>query len=353
MIAPASSPVDLACPLPLSHRAEITVGHGGGGRLTQDLIERIFRPAFAHPALDAQHDGAVLALGNLKLAFTTDAHVVSPLFFPGGDIGALAVNGTVNDLCMCGALPLWLSASFILEEGFSTATLQRIVNSMSATAAAVGVAIVTGDTKVVERGKGDGVYITTAGVGVMQHALTIAPASVRAGDAVILSGDIGRHGMAIMASREGLEFESAIESDCAPLAAPVQALLNAKLDVHCLRDLTRGGLATALVEIAEAAKLSIAINEAAVPVTDLVRGACEILGLEPLYVANEGRFVCILPAAQADAALAILARTAPGGPPRLIGHVRAAPAGQVTLRSVIGAERILDRLTGEQLPRIC
>ncbi len=353
MIAPASSSVSLACPAPLSHRTEITVGHGGGGRLTQDLIDRIFRPAFAHPALAAQHDGAVLPVGGLRLAFTTDAHVVSPLFFPGGDIGTLAVNGTVNDLCMCGALPLWLSASFILEEGFSTGTLGRVVDSMRRAAEAAGVAIVTGDTKVVERGKGDGIYITTSGVGVLQNALTIAPSSVRPGDAVIVSGDIGRHGMAIMASREGLQFESAIESDCAPLVAPVQALLDAGLDIHCLRDLTRGGLATALVEIAETAQVSIAIDEAAVPVTDLVRGACEILGFEPLYVANEGRFVCMLPAAQADTALRILERTAARSSPRFIGTVRTSPIGSVSLRSIIGAERALDRLSGEQLPRIC
>lgn len=354
VVSPSPPPPGLpACPVPLPHKTEITVGHGGGGRLTQDLIDRIFRPAFAHPALEAQHDGAVLPIGGMRLALTTDSHVVSPLFFPGGDIGTLAVNGTVNDLSMCGALPLWLTAGFILEEGFSTATLRRVVDSMQAAARAAGVAIVTGDTKVVERGRGDGVYVTTAGVGAMQHALTIAPASVRPGDAVLLSGDIGRHGMAIMASREGLEFESAIESDCAPLVAPVQALLAAGLDVHCLRDLTRGGLATALVEIAETANLAVAIDETSVPVTGLVRGACEILGLEPLYVANEGRFVCILPAAQADSALEILARTAPGGPPRRIGEVRAAPAGMVSLRSVIGAERVLDRLSGEQLPRIC
>ena len=350
--APSASAFS-SCPVPLAHRAEITVGHGGGGTLTQDLIDRLFRPAFAHPALDAQHDGAVLTAAGARLAFTTDAHVVSPLFFPGSDIGQLAVNGTVNDLCMCGARPLWLSAAFILEEGLPTATLQRVVTSMRAAAAAAGVAIVTGDTKVVERGKGDGLYVTTSGIGLIEHALTIAPASVRAGDAILLSGDLGRHGMAIMATRANLSFESAIESDCAPLVAPVQALLAAGLELHCLRDLTRGGLATALVEIAETAQLALAVDETAVPVTELVRGACEILGLEPLYVANEGRFVCFLPAAQANRALEILARTAPGGPPALIGHVRPAPAGQVTLRSVIGAERILDRLSGEQLPRIC
>jgi hydrogenase expression/formation protein HypE len=343
----------LACPVPLTHRSEITAGHGGGGRLTQDLIDRIFRPAFSHPALDAQHDGAAMAFGNQRLAFTTDAHVVSPLFFPGGDIGKLAVNGTVNDLCMCGALPLWLSASFILEEGFQTATLQRVVDSMREAAEAAGVSVVTGDTKVVERGKGDGIYVVTSGIGVIQHPGTVAPASIRDGDVVILSGDVGRHGMAIMATREGLEFESSIESDCASLVEPVQALLNAGLHIHCLRDLTRGGLATALVEIAETAKMAITIDETAVAVIDSVRGACEILGLDPLYVANEGRFVCILPAAEANAAMAILQRTSPELTPQVIGRVTSDRSGALTMRSVIGAERILDRLSGEQLPRIC
>lgn len=343
----------LQCPVPLAQRTEVTIGHGGGGKLTQDLIDGIFRPAFAHAAQECQHDGAILKLAGVRFAFTTDAHVVSPLFFPGGDIGKVAVNGTVNDLLMCGARPLWLSAGFVLEEGLPMETLRRVAASMSAAAAAAGVGIVTGDTKVVERGKGDGLYVTTAGVGVIEHALTIAPASIRPGDAVLVSGDIGRHGMAIMATREGLAFESPIESDCTPLVAPVQALLGAGLKIHCLRDLTRGGLATALVELAEASGLAIGIDEQKVPVTEVVRGACEILGFEPLYVANEGRFVCILPEDQASAALDILKRTAPGGPPVLIGHVRAAPAGEVSLRSVIGAERILDRLSGEQLPRIC
>lgn len=342
------------CPVPLSHRTEITVGHGGGGKLTQELIDRVFRPAFANPALEAQHDGALLRLpGGGRFAFTTDSHVVSPLFFPGGNIGKIAVNGTVNDLSMCGARPLWLSAGFILEEGFPIATLEKVVASMKAAAQAAGVSIVTGDTKVVERGKGDGLYVTTAGVGVIETPLTVAPSSIRAGDAIILSGDIGRHGMAIMATRAGLEFESDIESDCAPLVAPVQALLKAGLEIHCLRDLTRGGLASSLVELAESAKVAIAIDGAKVPVTELVRGACEILGLDPLYVANEGRFVCILPEAQAKQALEIVAQTAPGGPPVIIGTVKAGPAGQVTQRSVIGSERIVDRLSGEQLPRIC
>ncbi len=354
MATPTPPSSGLSCPIPLPHKTEITVGHGGGGRLTQDLIDRVFRPAFANASLDAQHDGALLRLPDgSRLAFTTDSHVVSPLFFPGSDIGKIAVNGTVNDLCMCGARPLWLSAGFVLEEGFPIATLGKIVESMRAAAAAAGVSIVTGDTKVVERGKGDGVYITTAGIGVIETSLTVAPTSIRPGDAVILSGDVGRHGMAIMATRAGLEFESTIESDCAPLVAPVQALLQAGLEVHCLRDLTRGGLATSLVELAESAKVAIAIEAARVPVIEQVRGACEILGLDPLYVANEGRFVCIVPEGQAPQALDIIARTAPGGPPAIIGRVNAAPAGQVTQRSVIGADRIVDRLSGEQLPRIC
>jgi hydrogenase expression/formation protein HypE len=343
----------LQCPVPIADRTEITIGHGGGGQLTEELINRIFRPAFANPALECRHDGAVLEAGGARLAFSTDAHVVSPLFFPGGDIGKVAVNGTVNDLAMCGARPLWLSAGFVLEEGLSIETLRRVAASMSAAAAAAGVAIVTGDTKVVERGKGDGLYVATAGIGLVDHGLSIGPAQIREGDAVILSGDIGRHGMAIMAVREGLAFESPIESDCAPLAAPVAALLSAGLEVHCLRDLTRGGLATALIELAETRKLVIAVDERAVPVSEEVRGACEILGLEPLYVANEGRFVCFVPEADAPEALKVLARTAPGGPPAVIGRVRASSTGEVLLRSVIGAERILHRLSGEQLPRIC
>lgn len=342
----------LSCPVPFSHRTEITVGHGGGGRLTQDLIDRVFRPAFANASLDAQHDGALLPpTGSQRLAFTTDSHVVTPLFFPGGDIGKLAVNGTVNDLCMCGARPRWLSAGFILEEGLPIATLERVAASMRDAAAAAGVSIVAGDTKVVERGRADGLYITTAGVGIIETPLTLSPASLRPGDAIIVSGDLGRHGMAIMATRAGLAFESDISSDCAPLVGPVQALLDAGLEVHCLRDLTRGGLATALVELAESSHLALAIDAARIPVEETVAGACELLGLDPLYVANEGRFVCMLPAAQADAAQDCL--RAAGTAPARIGEVRAGPAGQVTLRSIIGAERLVARLSGEQLPRIC
>jgi hydrogenase expression/formation protein HypE len=348
------NPVQLACPAPLTRLAEIQLAHGGGGRLTQELIEGLFAPAFANPALSTRHDGAMLAPpAGVRLAFSTDSHVVSPLFFPGGDIGRLAVHGTVNDLAMCGARPRWLSAGFILEEGVPMATLDRVVRSMGEAARAAGVEIVAGDTKVVERGKGDGVFITTAGIGWIEHGLTIGPAAVRAGDAVLLSGDIGRHGMAILAQREGLAFESTIESDCAALWPAVAALLAADIEVHCLRDLTRGGLATAAIEIAETARLALALEEPAVAVSEAVQGACEILGLDPFYVTNEGRFLAIVPATQAETALAVLAPTAPGGPPARIGSVRPGPPGEVTLRSVVGVERILDRLSGEQLPRIC
>ncbi len=351
---PAPNPANYQCPAPLSGHREIQLAHGGGGRLTQELIEGIFGPAFANAALDARHDGALLAApAGGRLAFTTDSHVVSPLFFPGGDIGRLAVFGTANDLAMCGARPRWLSAGFILEEGLPMATLERVAASMAEAARIAGVEIVTGDTKVVERGKGDGLYVNTAGVGILEYDRLVAPASVRPGDAVLLSGDIGRHGMAILAQREGLAFESPIESDCAPLWPAVEALLAAGVDVHCLRDLTRGGLATAVIEIAETARLAATLDEAAVPVSEPVRGACEILGLDPMYVANEERLLAIVPAGQAGAALAALARAAPGGPPARIGAVRAGPAGEVTLRSVVGVERILDRLSGEQLPRIC
>jgi hydrogenase expression/formation protein HypE len=341
------------CPVPVSGRTEITIAHGGGGQLTEELIEGIFRPAFANPSLECRHDGAVLRMGDARLAFTTDAHVVSPLFFPGGDIGKVAVNGTLNDLAMCGARPLWMSAGFILEEGLPIELLRRVAASMGRAASESGVTIVTGDTKVVERGKGDGLYVTTSGVGLVDHWLSIGPASIEEGDAVILSGDIGRHGIAVMAVREGLDFETPVESDCAPLVTPVRTLLSKGVEVHCLRDLTRGGLATALVELAGTRGLAIGIDERAVPVGDAVRGACEILGLDPLYVANEGRFVCFVPQSDARLALDVLARTAPGGPPAVIGRVGAPPIGEVSLRSVAGSERVLSRLSGEQLPRIC
>jgi hydrogenase expression/formation protein HypE len=319
----------------------------------QQLIDQVFAPAFSNPALDARHDAAIVIAGSTRLALTTDSYVVKPLFFPGGDIGSLAINGTVNDLAMAGARPLALSAGFILEEGLPIDTLTRVVASMRAAAAEAGVHIVTGDTKVVDRGKGDAVFINTAGIGILEHDLTIGPAGVRRGDAVVLSGDIGRHGIAIMATREGLAFESAIESDCAPLAAPVLDLIAAGVQIHCLRDLTRGGLASALNEIATAGGCSIGIDERAIPVREDVRGACELLGFDPLYVANEGRFVAFVPADHAEGALNVLRRHAVSSGAVVIGAASDDPSRLVTMKTGIGASRVVDMLSGEQLPRIC
>lgn len=343
----------LSCPIPISDYPRVLLAHGGGGKLMHQLIEQMFVPTFRNPLLDVRHDGAVVTLDGARLAFTTDSYVVQPLCFPGGDIGTLAVNGTVNDLAMCGARPLYLSAGFILEEGLPMETLWRIVRSMRQAADAARVQLVTGDTKVVDRGKGDGIFITTAGIGAITHGLTIAPTSIRTGDAVLLNGDVGRHGIAIMAVREGLAFEGTIESDCAPLAELVGNLLDVGIEIHCMRDLTRGGLASALIEIAESARLQIEIDEKSIPVREDVQGACEILGFDPLYVANEGRFICILPAPQAERALEVMRAHPLGDGSCLIGHVTKNPSGLVTMRSRIGATRIVDMLSGEQLPRIC
>ena len=343
----------MQCPIPISDYPSVTLAHGGGGKLMHQLLEKMVLPAFRNDLLESRHDGAVFRVGNARLAFTTDSYVVRPLFFPGGDIGSLAINGTVNDLAMCGARPLYLSCGMILEEGLPMETLWRVVQSLRDSAEAAGVQLVTGDTKVVDKGKGDGVFLNTAGVGVVEHDLKIAPTSVREGDAVLLSGDIGRHGIAIMATREGLEFETAIESDCAPLNGTVAKLLEAGLEVHCLRDLTRGGLGTTLIEIAEASKLQVAIEETKIAVRDDVAGACEVLGFDPLYLANEGRMVVFVPESQAEKALDVL-RGGPGGEfAGRIGNVRSDSPGMVTLKSRIGTTRIVDMLSGEQLPRIC
>ena len=271
----------LSCPIPDAGGDIVEIAHGGGGSMMHRLIDRIIRPAFGLPGDGVAHDGAVFEVGDSRLAFTTDSYVVRPLFFPGGDIGSLAVNGTVNDLAMCGAQPLHLSVGLILEEGLPIAQLQRVVASMRQAADLAGVRLVTGDTKVVERGKGDGIYINTAGVGVVRPGVALDPRQVRSGDAVLLSGDIGRHGIAVMAAREGFGFEGDIASDCAPLAATVMRLIDAGIDLHCLRDPTRGGLATTLVEIAQAADVTVRIDEAAIAISDPVRGACELLGLDP------------------------------------------------------------------------
>jgi len=345
--------IELSCPLPISDYPAVLLAHGGGGRLTHQMIERMFAPTFQNTFLDARHDGALLPSQTGKMAFTTDSYVVKPLFFPGGDIGKLAITGTVNDLAMCGARPLYLSAGFIIEEGLPMTTLWQIVQSMQKTAQEAGVQVVTGDTKVVDRGKGDQLFINTAGIGFTTYEGTISPQSVRPGDAILLSGDIGRHGMAIMAAREGLTFESLIESDCAPLTDLVFSLLDAGIEVHCLRDLTRGGLASTLVEIAQASGRRIQVDEKAIPVREDVRGACEILGLDPMYVANEGRFAAFVAEKDAQRALNILRGQEAGSEATLIGQVESTSDGMVTMRSLIGANRIVDMISGEQLPRIC
>jgi len=346
---------NLSCPVPRVADDRIVLAHGGGGRLTHQLIEKIFLPAFSNAMLEQRHDGAVVAVNGSQLAFTTDSFVVRPVIFPGGNIGDLAVNGTVNDLAMCGARPLYLSAGFILEEGLEMETLHAVVTSMQAAAVAANVKLVTGDTKVVDKGKGDGIFVNTSGIGVIEANVkgTIGPLSVQPGDAVIISGDLGRHGIAILSVREGLEFESSILSDTASVWPAVEALLNAGIDIHCLRDLTRGGLATTLNEIASDRNVCIKLEEALIPVEETVQSACEILGLDPLYVANEGRFTVLLPAAQADTALDVLERVSISRSSVCVGKVEESPGRTVVLQSRIGGNRVVDMLSGEQLPRIC
>ncbi|HEX4935549.1 MAG TPA: hydrogenase expression/formation protein HypE [Gemmatimonadaceae bacterium] len=348
--------VDLAawsCPLPLKDYPAIVMGHGGGGTLSAELVEHVFRPAFANDALDRMSDSAVVQVPAGRLAYSTDSFVVRPLFFPGGSIGALAVHGTVNDLAMSGARPLHLSAGFILEEGFPMASLGRIVQDMAAAARAAGVTIVTGDTKVVERGRGDGVYINTSGIGVVAQGVHLAPQRARPGDAILLSGTLGDHGMAIMSVREGLEFETAIESDCASLHTLVAALLAAVPDVHVLRDPTRGGLASALNEIAASARVGMVVREDAVPVRPEVRSACELLGLDPFFVANEGKLVAILPREDAGTALDVMRAHPLGRDAAIIGEVTDQHPGLLVGRTAIGANRVITMQIGEQLPRIC
>ncbi len=345
---------EITCPVPLANGRRILLAHGGGGRLTRELVERLFLPAFRNDALAALHDSAVLAHPGGALAFTTDSFVVRPLFFPGGDVGKLAVTGTVNDLAMSGARPLYLSLGFILEEGLAVDDLARVVESARRAAAEASVTVVAGDTKVVERGKGDGIFITSAGVGVIEAPRPVSPSQVRAGDAVLVSGPVGQHGVAVMAVRDGLAFASPIASDCASVAGHVLALLEAGLDVHCLRDPTRGGLATVLNEIAGQARCEIAVHESAIPVGEDVAGACEVLGLDPLYVACEGRFVAFIAASDADRALAVLRARPDTARAARIGTVKdGGTPGLVVLKTRAGGERILDLLSGEQLPRIC
>ena len=342
-----------ACPLPLPHHEHIVLGHGSGGKLSAELLERVFLPAFRNQYLDKLDDQAVLQVNGSRLAFTTDSFVVTPLFFPGGDIGKLAINGTVNDLAMCGARPLYLAAAFILEEGLSTEELRRIVQSMSEAAKDAGVQLVTGDTKVVNRGKGDKIFISTTGIGVIERPVNISADRAQAGDRIILSGYIGDHGMAILSQRENLEFEGVIESDCAALHTLVSDMLDVCADIHCLRDATRGGVATVLNEIAGRSKAGMLLQETAIPVREAVRGACELLGLDPMYVANEGKLVAIVPAGGADAVVHAMRRHQLGSDACIIGEATADHPGMVLMKTEIGGTRVVDTLFGEQLPRIC
>lgn len=342
----------LSCPLPINQYKKILLAHGGGGKLSHDLVEKLFVSLFNNEHLNKSHDSAVIDLTSSKIAFTTDSYVINPIFFPGGDIGKLAVNGTINDLAMSGARPLYLSASFILEEGLAVEDLWQIALSMQATAQASNIKIVTGDTKVVNKGKGDGVFITTSGIGLIEHNQNIEPKSIKAGDYILINGDIGRHGMAIMAVREGLAFETTIESDCQALAEQVLAMLLSGITIHCLRDITRGGLATVLNELAKSAQVSLKIDEDAIPVKEDVAAACEILGLDPMYVACEGRFIAFVPEKDIDRALAKMTSTN-SLPPSIIGRVIESSRPKVIMKNKLGIERIVDMPSGEQLPRIC
>ncbi|MEV0153810.1 hydrogenase expression/formation protein HypE [Micromonospora sp. NPDC050686] len=338
---------------PKIRESRITLAHGAGGKATHSLIEGMFVEAFRNPTLEELDDGAVLSVGANRLAFTTDSYVVSPLFFPGGDIGDLAVNGTVNDLAVSGARPLYLSAGFILEEGFPVAELQRIVTSMAAAAERAGVQVVTGDTKVVQRGKADGCYVNTSGIGVLERPVALGSSHVRPGDAVVVSGPIGDHGVTIMLARGELDIAADLASDTAALHGLVDVLLDAAPGVRLMRDATRGGVATILNEVAQAAQLAVVVDEASVPVRPAVTGACELLGIDPLYVACEGRLVAVVDGAQAEAALAALRGHPLGDGAAVIGRVAADPPGMVLLRTAFGGTRVVDMLVGDPLPRIC
>jgi len=341
------------CPIPISEYPNLLLAHGGGGTLTHQLIEKMFLPTFKSEFLNQRHDSAVLQLKGINCAFTTDSYVVNPLFFPGGDIGSLAVNGTVNDLAMSGARPLFLSVGFIIEEGLEMQTLWRVVQTIQKAGENASVQIVTGDTKVVDKGKGDQLFINTSGIGLIEHTQTIAPSQVQPDDVILLSGDIGRHGIAIMAVREGLEFETVIETDSAPLSNLILDLLSQDVEIHCLRDLTRGGLASGLNEIARVANLGMMTDEKAIPVREDVKGACEILGFDPLYVANEGRFVAFIPPKDAERALHLMKSHPLGEGASLIGHVENNGEPLVKMKSSVGTTRLVEMLSGEQLPRIC
>ncbi len=342
-----------ACPLPITNYKEIVLAHGGGGKLSRQLIDKVVLPQFRNELLEPLHDGAIFSVADQRLAFTTDSFVVSPIFFPGGDIGSLSIHGTINDLAMCGARPLYLSASFILEEGLPMEDFWRIVQSMHAAADAAGVKLVTGDTKVVDRGKADKIFINTSGVGLVPDGVNIDPTRAQVGDKIIVSGAIAVHGIAIMSVREGLEFETEIASDTAPLSSLVDAMLATKIDIHVLRDPTRGGITSALTEIAQSAKVGMLLDEARIPISEEVKGACEILGLDPLYVANEGKLLALVVAQDVDLVLSAMKSHPLGQQAAVIGEVTSDHPGFVMMKTRIGGIRVVDMLSGEQLPRIC
>lgn len=344
---------EITCPTLLNTRDKVLLGHGSGGKLSAELVRDIFLPAFNNPALAKLNDQAVVAIDGARIALTTDSFVVSPLFFPGGDIGSLAVHGTINDLAMGGAQPLFLSAAFIIEEGLAINVLAKVVASMQNAAEAAGVRIVTGDTKVVEKGKGDGLFINTTGIGVVSQDVELSADQARPGDKVLLSGPIGDHGIAILALREGLEFETTIESDSAALHTLVADMLHAASAIRCMRDPTRGGVSSALNEIASQSHVGIELDESAIPIREQVKGACEMLGLDPLYVANEGKLIAIVAAEAADAVLGAMRKHPLASGARIIGRVSERNHGLVTMRTALGTTRIVDMLSGDQLPRIC
>jgi len=348
-----------ACPLPIFDHPQIVLGHGSGGKLSAELIDKVFLSRFRNPLLEKLDDQATLTINGTRLAFTTDSFVVTPIFFPGGDIGTLAINGTVNDLAVGGATPLYLAAAFILEEGLPATELGRVADSMAQAARDAGVQLVTGDTKVVNRGKGDKVFITTTGIGVIERPTQLSADRARPGDKILLSGTIGDHGITILSQREGLEFESALASDCAALHALIARMLDAAeesgdlLGMRVMRDPTRGGVATVLNEIADRSGVGMLLRESEIPVRDEVRGACEMLGLDPLYVANEGKLVAVVAAEIADRVLEAMQRHPLGAEARIIGEVTEQPAGMVLMKTGVGGTRVVDVLFGEQLPRIC
>lgn len=344
---------NFSCPVAFDEKDVITLAHGGGGKSTHQLIQHLFLPAFKNDILGMLHDGAFLRLPSQKIVFTTDSYVVQPLFFPGGDIGKLAVTGTLNDLAMCGAKPQYLSCSFIIEEGFSQYDLKKIVESMGQEAARNQVQIVTGDTKVVQRHTGTNLFINTSGIGISMTEYPIDPYQIQPGDRIIVSGDIGRHGMAIMAEREGFEFSTPLESDCASLVPLVECLIDEGIKIHCLRDLTRGGLATALIELSEISERKFIVYEECIKVGESVNSACEILGFDPLYVANEGRLVAFVEETLADKVLSIMKKFPVSEQASIIGYVDDSLDSRTLLKNSFGADRYLFRLVGDQLPRIC